>query len=130
MIFEYLDIAVIIALSRTANGLNLMPLFRATAHNLNHQFRHYFSNPAEFWELQKELGMLIGGRVARAFFTGRLNKNPWKSKLVFAPKDLPRIQTYLEGESYKKLQMAPCNTPSSSGDQSIESSLILTSWLL
>ena len=51
LILEHLDIAAIIAFSRTAKELNLMPLFKATAHNLNHQFRHYFSNPVEFRKL-------------------------------------------------------------------------------
>jgi hypothetical protein len=68
MILPYLGVAEVIALSRTCKGFDqLQPVLKATAYNIDHQLKRFFTDPKEFRTALGICGGLIVGPFARQF---------------------------------------------------------------
>ncbi|KAJ4322270.1 hypothetical protein N0V94_002500 [Neodidymelliopsis sp. IMI 364377] len=73
MILPYLGVAEVIALSRTCKGFDqLQPMLKATAYNIDHHLKRFFTDPKEFRSALGKCGGLIVGPFARQFLARTL----------------------------------------------------------
>lgn len=104
MIVPYVDIADVMALTRTCKGFGqLLPVLKTTARNMDHYLRHWFSSPQAFLSLQSKSGVILVGTAARHFLR-QTDYNRGSLDLVVAETHSGEVLKVLEIGGYNRME--------------------------